>query len=244
MASASSTLPPSVPARAARRACARRRSGPGPGRGCHRRRAGVLFSGHGGRQGTAPGPPPPRSSCCWCSTTSNPLIAAAGLLAELLQSCPWGQAAGHLAGAAQLARRTGLGSGRRWRTHSETWAAGSGRCYRRSRCVRPIAGLLYYDAVAFFSLQAQRVRADFRLAPATAPHVLRLCQLVEGAPLALELAAGWLRCAFLCRDRGRNRAQPGLPGRDDPHQFPSPPQPAGRLRAVLADALGAGTGRI
>ena len=41
--------------------------------------------------------------------------------------------------------------------------------------------------------------SDFRLSPATAPHVLRLCRLVEGAPLALELAAGWLR-ALSCAE--------------------------------------------
>ena len=56
-----------------------------------------------------------------------------------------------------------------------------------------ISNLQTYDAVALFCLQAQRIRGDFSLSESEAPYVLRLCQLVEGAPLALELAASWLR---------------------------------------------------
>jgi predicted ATPase/DNA-binding SARP family transcriptional activator len=56
-----------------------------------------------------------------------------------------------------------------------------------------ISNLQTYDAVALFCLQAQRIRSDFSLSAGEAPYVLRLCQLVEGAPLALELAASWLR---------------------------------------------------
>ena len=63
----------------------------------------------------------------------------------------------------------------------------------------PISTLQSFDAVALFCLQAQRVRGDFSLSESEAPHVLRLCRLVEGAPLALELAAGWLR-ALSCAE--------------------------------------------
>ncbi|MBL8107998.1 MAG: hypothetical protein JNJ72_20685, partial [Anaerolineales bacterium] len=63
----------------------------------------------------------------------------------------------------------------------------------------PISNLQSYDAVAFFCLQAQRTRGDFSLSENEAPHVLRLCRLVEGAPLALELAVGWLR-ALSCAE--------------------------------------------
>ncbi|HXV43971.1 MAG TPA: BTAD domain-containing putative transcriptional regulator, partial [Anaerolineae bacterium] len=56
-----------------------------------------------------------------------------------------------------------------------------------------VSSLKAYDAVALFCLQAQRIRGDFSLSASEAPYVLRLCQLVEGAPLALELAASWLR---------------------------------------------------
>lgn len=47
-----------------------------------------------------------------------------------------------------------------------------------------------YDAVQLFNERAQRVYADF--APAEeAEAVIRICQLVGGMPLALELAAAW-----------------------------------------------------
>ncbi|MBE7552040.1 MAG: tetratricopeptide repeat protein [Anaerolineales bacterium] len=56
-----------------------------------------------------------------------------------------------------------------------------------------IADLQTYEAIVLFCLQAQRIRGDFSLSENEAPYVLRLCQLVEGAPLALELATSWLR---------------------------------------------------
>ncbi|GIK41331.1 MAG: hypothetical protein BroJett011_51640 [Chloroflexota bacterium] len=56
-----------------------------------------------------------------------------------------------------------------------------------------MANLQTYEAIVLFCLQAQRIRGDFSLSEDEAPYVLRLCQLVEGAPLALELAASWLR---------------------------------------------------
>jgi predicted ATPase len=60
-----------------------------------------------------------------------------------------------------------------------------------------------YSAVALFTRQAQRVRGEFLLTAAEAPSVVRICQLVEGFPLALELAAGWLRvlsCAEIVQE--------------------------------------------
>lgn len=56
-----------------------------------------------------------------------------------------------------------------------------------------VSSLQTYDAVALFCLQAQRIRGDFSLSESEAASVLRLCQLAEGSPLALELAASWLR---------------------------------------------------
>jgi predicted ATPase/DNA-binding XRE family transcriptional regulator len=49
-----------------------------------------------------------------------------------------------------------------------------------------------YSAVQLFVQSAQRVQPDFAL-QGKAPDVLRICQLVEGMPLALELAAAWAR---------------------------------------------------
>lgn len=49
-----------------------------------------------------------------------------------------------------------------------------------------------YDAVRLFTERARHVRSDF-LIENDLPHILHICQLVEGMPLALELAAGWLK---------------------------------------------------
>lgn len=50
-----------------------------------------------------------------------------------------------------------------------------------------------YSAIALFVQTARRVKPDFSLDEATWPEVVRLCRLVEGMPLALELAASWVR---------------------------------------------------
>ncbi len=65
----------------------------------------------------------------------------------------------------------------------------------------PIQGMAYpsggndlerYDAVQLFVQLARRARPDFSL-EAEQPAVLRICQLLEGMPLALEMTAAWLR---------------------------------------------------
>jgi len=50
-----------------------------------------------------------------------------------------------------------------------------------------------FDAVQLFCLAAQRARPDFRLNPDNLAHITRICELVMGAPLGIELAAAWLR---------------------------------------------------
>lgn len=69
---------------------------------------------------------------------------------------------------------------------------------------RPIHGMRYptqvnldtdiepYSAVRLFADRAHRMRSGFSLATEL-PHVIRICQLVEGMPLGIELAATWLR---------------------------------------------------
>ena len=46
-----------------------------------------------------------------------------------------------------------------------------------------------FSAVRLFAERARQVQPDFALNAETAPGVVRLCQLVDGAPLAIELAA-------------------------------------------------------
>lgn len=55
-----------------------------------------------------------------------------------------------------------------------------------------VASLERYDAVQLFVQSAARVRVEFSLAAERAA-VVRLCRLVEGMPLAIELAAPWLK---------------------------------------------------
>jgi predicted ATPase len=49
-----------------------------------------------------------------------------------------------------------------------------------------------YSAVRLFAQHARRIRADFSLADEEA-GVVRICALVEGMPLGIELAATWVR---------------------------------------------------
>ncbi|MCA9976360.1 MAG: hypothetical protein KC413_11440, partial [Anaerolineales bacterium] len=64
-----------------------------------------------------------------------------------------------------------------------------------------------YSAVQLFIQSAQRVRADFDMSGADISHIVRICQLVEGFPLAIELAATWIRvltCAEIAQEITRN----------------------------------------
>lgn len=82
----------------------------------------------------------------------------------------------------------------------------------------PVQGLSYpepllqqseestYDAVQLFAERARQVRRDFSLADEQA-SVVRICQLVEGAPLALVLAASWVKtlsCAVIADEIQQN----------------------------------------
>ncbi len=63
-----------------------------------------------------------------------------------------------------------------------------------------------YSAVQLFMERAQRIRADFSPDENLA-CVVRICSLVEGMPLGLELAAAWMRvlsCEEIAREIGRN----------------------------------------
>ena len=57
----------------------------------------------------------------------------------------------------------------------------------------PLEALSGYSAVELFVERAQAIQPDFRLTAANALHVVRICGLVDGLPLALEMAAAQLR---------------------------------------------------
>jgi diguanylate cyclase (GGDEF)-like protein len=50
-----------------------------------------------------------------------------------------------------------------------------------------------YDAVRLFLRTAQMTQVGFSLSRDQKPFVVRICQLVEGMPLAIELASSWVR---------------------------------------------------
>ncbi len=63
------------------------------------------------------------------------------------------------------------------------------------------------SAVALFVDSARRVHRKFGLSEEVAPCVTRICQMVEGMPLALELAAAWIplrTCEEVACDLERN----------------------------------------
>ena len=55
-----------------------------------------------------------------------------------------------------------------------------------------------YSAVQLFLQSARRAAPGFGLSPENLPHVLRICRLVAGLPLGIELAAAWVHL-FSCR---------------------------------------------
>jgi len=59
-----------------------------------------------------------------------------------------------------------------------------------------------YEAIQLFMQRARQVRPDLTLARADPWWVSRICQLVDGMPLAIELAAPWVR-AMSCEDIAR-----------------------------------------
>ena len=66
--------------------------------------------------------------------------------------------------------------------------------------------LTSYDAVRLFVQNAQRARASFALTEES-QAVVRICRLVQGMPLGIELAAAWLRalpCATIAREIAQN----------------------------------------
>lgn len=94
----------------------------------------------------------------------------------------------------------------------------------RSECLFAVEGLAYpdsrpasdpdagsrqteYGAVQLFASSARRALPGFVLTADELPHVTRICQLVDGIPLAIELAAAWtptLSCAEISQEIQRD----------------------------------------
>jgi predicted ATPase/class 3 adenylate cyclase len=57
----------------------------------------------------------------------------------------------------------------------------------------PLAQLTQYDAVRLFIERAQAVQPSFQVTSANAPAVAEICVHLDGLPLAIELAAAWVK---------------------------------------------------
>jgi len=65
----------------------------------------------------------------------------------------------------------------------------------------------HYAAVRLFCERAKRLNKSFKLSAENCPAVVRICQLVEGMPLAIELATTWIEdfdCAGLAAAIAQN----------------------------------------
>ncbi len=120
------------------------------------------------------------------------LLGAAGLVAELLQSAPRVQIL--------VTSRARLNLQGEHFTVVQPLSFGSALAVGEigSEAVAEIvAEAANADAVRLFVQSAQHNQPDFRLTPTNLPAVLRICQLVEGMPLGLEMAAGWVELLSL-----------------------------------------------
>ena len=82
-----------------------------------------------------------------------------------------------------------------------------------------LAEASHYAAVRLFCERAYRLHKSFKLTAENCPAVVKICQLVEGMPLALELATTWLGdfdCASLAAAIAKNMAILATTQRDLP----------------------------
>ena len=89
---------------------------------------------------------------------------------------------------------------------------------------RSVERAAYFDAVQLFVQRAKRAQPRFSLTAETLPPVARICRLVDGMPLAIELAASWLRA--LSADEVAKEMEAGAdrleaPARDVPERHRS-----------------------
>ncbi|MEZ4619989.1 MAG: hypothetical protein R2867_31420 [Caldilineaceae bacterium] len=86
-----------------------------------------------------------------------------------------------------------------------------------------VSELSDYSSLQLFT-EAQRAQPNFRLSPDNLQDVVRICQLVAGIPLGIELAAGWLRvltCSQIYEEICRNISFLSSPLRDIPERHRS-----------------------
>ncbi|MCB0110697.1 MAG: AAA family ATPase, partial [Caldilineaceae bacterium] len=95
-----------------------------------------------------------------------------------------------------------------------------------------VGALRDFSSLQLFTERAQRVQPNLMLSPDNLQDVVRICQLVAGIPLGIELAAGWLRvltCGQIYEEICRNISFLSSPLRDMPERHRS-------MDAVLAQS--------
>lgn len=116
--------------------------------------------------------------------------------------------------------------------HVKILATARERLNLKAEWVLDLAGLAFpldqrahatdeYSAVQLFVQTARRLQAEFALTDANRAAIGRICQLVEGMPLGIELAAAWVRtltCDEIADELARNldlltTTQPDVPER-------------------------------
>ncbi|MDZ7799670.1 MAG: tetratricopeptide repeat protein [Trueperaceae bacterium] len=88
----------------------------------------------------------------------------------------------------------------------------------------PLEEAIRLDAVRLFAQRAKRAQPSFELDERTISHVLRICRVVEGQPLLLELAAVWVRvlpCAAIAEEIAGNLDLMTSTSRDRPERHKS-----------------------
>lgn len=103
------------------------------------------------------------------------LLSGAAVVNELLSVCP------HLAVLVTTRQRLNMSSENRYEL--------GGLSLPDTAMQENVAS---FTAVQLFIESGQRTRADFMLHNRNVSHVIRICQLVQGMPLGLMLAAAWL----------------------------------------------------
>ena len=111
------------------------------------------------------------------------LLPAAGLLVDILRAAP---------------RVKILVTSRERLSLQDEWALSIGGMRVPATLDSP-EGVEAYSAVQLFVHNARRAVVGFSLSEAERPFAVRVCQLVEGLPLGLELAAAWVK-SLSCRE--------------------------------------------
>jgi predicted ATPase/DNA-binding SARP family transcriptional activator len=121
------------------------------------------------------------------------LLAGAELLSQILQEAP------HVTILATARERLNL---------QEEWVyTVEGLAFPPAAHAHSVAQLDNYSAVALFLQRARQVVSGFTPTAAELVDIARICQLVEGMPLGVELAAPWIRslhCAEIAQEIERN----------------------------------------